>query len=146
MDCRTGYSKVNIGKNFSIVSGNFFIDYNTELTIGDDCMFSADIWLRTSDAHLVFHQNKYLGQFDIRKKHCLNIGNHCWIGLKSMILKNTSLPNGTIVGSGAVVTKKFDIPSCAIGGNPAKIIKQDMTWDREPNFSYIKRHNFPQKG
>lgn len=136
IDCAIGNSNVNIGRDFSIVSGNFFVDYNTELNIGDNCMFSYDVWIRTSDGHLVFNDGKYLGA--INERHSLNIGDNCWVGLKTLILKNANLPNGTIVGSGAVVTKKFDTPNCAIGGNPAKVLKDNMTWSRDLNAEYIK--------
>lgn len=61
----------------------------------------------------------------------INIGNHCWLGLDSVILKNVNLVNDIIVGAKSVVTKSVKTPFCAIGGNPAKIIKTDVSWARD---------------
>ena len=43
--------------------------------------------------------------------------------MNSTILKNTSIPDGCIVGCCSVVTKSFDMKNCAIAGNPAKILR-----------------------
>ena len=45
-----------------------------------------------------------------------------WIGSNSIIMKDATIGEGSIVASGSVVTK--DVPDYAIvGGNPAKVIK-----------------------
>lgn len=51
------------------------------------------------------------------------IGEHCWIGMNSVILPGVKLGDHTIVGAGAVVTKSFEFGNCVIAGNPAKVIK-----------------------
>lgn len=53
------------------------------------------------------------------------IGEKCFIGAGAIILPNVTIGDQVIVGAGSVVTK--DVPShCAVGGNPAKIIKTDI--------------------
>lgn len=50
------------------------------------------------------------------------IGNDCWIGSHVLIKGGTTIHDGAIIASGAVVTK--DVPPYSIvGGNPAKIIR-----------------------
>jgi acetyltransferase-like isoleucine patch superfamily enzyme len=50
------------------------------------------------------------------------IGKNCFIGAGAIILPNVTIGDHVIVGAGSVVTK--DIPSnCAVGGNPAKVIR-----------------------
>ncbi len=50
------------------------------------------------------------------------IGEKCFIGAGAIILPNVTIGDQVIVGAGSVVTK--DVPSnCAVGGNPAKVIK-----------------------
>lgn len=53
------------------------------------------------------------------------IGERCFIGAGAIILPNVTIGDQVIVGAGSVVTK--DIPSnCAVGGNPARIIKENI--------------------
>lgn len=57
------------------------------------------------------------------------IGNNVWIGDKATILPGVSIGDGAVIGANAVVTK--DVPAyCIVGGNPAKIIKQQL-WKKE---------------
>ena len=49
------------------------------------------------------------------------IGEHCFIGARSIILPGVTLGDHCIVGSGSVVTKSFPTGS-VVGGNPARLI------------------------
>lgn len=53
-----------------------------------------------------------------------------WIGANATILKGVRISRGSIVGSGAVVTK--DVPPYSIvGGNPAKVIRSRLVASSE---------------
>ena len=53
------------------------------------------------------------------------IGENCFIGARSIILPGLKIGDGCIVGAGSVVTR--DVPGkCAVAGNPAKIIKENI--------------------
>jgi acetyltransferase-like isoleucine patch superfamily enzyme len=53
----------------------------------------------------------------------VSIGDHAWLGTRSMILPGVTVGTGAVVAAGAVVTR--DVPPYAIvGGVPAKIIGQ----------------------
>lgn len=53
------------------------------------------------------------------------IGENCFIGARSIILPGIRVGDGSIVGAGAVVTK--DVPAgCAVAGNPARIISENI--------------------
>jgi len=54
------------------------------------------------------------------------IGNDCFIGMNSIILKGTKIGNNLIVGAGSVVHKSFP-DNVIIAGNPAKIVKHLST-------------------
>lgn len=50
------------------------------------------------------------------------IGDKVWIGFNAIILKGTTIGEGSVIGAGAVVTR--DVPPYTIvAGNPAKIIR-----------------------
>ncbi len=56
----------------------------------------------------------------------VSIGARCFIGGGCMVLPGVTVGDGSVVGSGAVVFD--DVPSGSIvGGNPAKIIRQNVT-------------------
>mgnify|MGYP004455562643 CR=1 FL=1 len=50
------------------------------------------------------------------------IGDNCFIGCNTIILKGTKLGDGCVVGAGAVVSGCFD-SNCVIAGNPARIVR-----------------------
>lgn len=53
------------------------------------------------------------------------IGKDVFIGVNSIILPGVTIHNNVIIGAGSVVTK--DVPSnCIVGGNPAKILREDV--------------------
>ena len=138
-------SEIYIGKNvhgkYIIVTGddskiiisdgcysnglNIYSFLPSELIIGKDCLFSWDVNIFSHDGHNVWDKktNKLLNP-----KSSLKIGSHCWVGYGCVITKNASLPDNTIVGAGSVVSKKFEKEYTAIGGNPAKIIKENIKW------------------
>lgn len=54
------------------------------------------------------------------------IGDNCVIGINSIILPGIKVNNHSVVAAGAIVSK--DVPSgCIVAGNPAKVIKQNIT-------------------
>ena len=101
----------------------------SELNIGDDCVMSTGILIRLGEyPHLIF--DKISGKY-LDESVQLNIGNHTWLGESCTILKNAGIPDGSIVGTSAVVTKKFDEENIIIAGNPATIRKRNIFWERD---------------
>ena len=96
----------------------------TNIKIGKNCLFSSDIVFRTGDSHSVLDSEGKR----INYSKDITIDDHVWIGYGSKINKGVHLSTDTIVATGAVVTKSFE-EKVAIGGNPAKVIRKDVTWD-----------------
>lgn len=63
-------------------------------------------------------------QLDKVKKRPIMIGEGCFIGANSIILKGTTLGKNVVVGAGSVVSGTFP-DNVIIAGNPAKIIKEN---------------------
>jgi len=118
----------SIGAGSSFVDKNYFYLYenNCSLSIGENCMFSNYITIRCGEKpHALV--DRETGKI-LTGKYDVSIGDRCWIGTNCYIMKNAGLARNTIVGSCSVVTKKFDTEYCAIAGNPAKIIKENIDW------------------
>lgn len=102
------------------------LENNSTISIGKECMFSDNIDLRCTDGHSVLNMNG-----DLVNKGCfIDIGNHVWIAKNVFITKNTKIPSNSIVGACSVITKQFDEENIVIAGNPAKICKHKIDWDR----------------
>lgn len=118
--------RVTIGENTSIESCTItMVNSNSYVDIGKDCMFANDVNLYNTDTHPVFD---YTSKKIINRVKGITIGNHCWIGRNVTILKNSEIANDCICGWGAVVSGKFSEEHCAIAGNPARIVKRNVTW------------------
>lgn len=99
----------------------------TSILIGDDCMFSHDIYVRTSDSHPIFNTQG----MRINPPMNITIGNHVWLGMQCLILKGANIPTGCIVGARCTVTSQTLQKQSLIVGAPAKSIKIGIEWKRE---------------
>ena len=97
------------------------------ITIGNDCMLAYGIEIRSGDSHSVI---------DVSSLQRVNppadvvIGDHVWIAAHALVLKGCNIGPDCIVGTGSVVTKASGLQGVILAGNPARIIKQGVTWDR----------------
>jgi len=90
--------KITIGTSCAIASGCKFIDHDHGIT-------GSRI-------------DETLG-----KEGAIFIGNHVWLGVNVIVLKDVSIGDSAIIAAGAVVTKSV-APYDIVGGNPAKVISQ----------------------
>jgi acetyltransferase-like isoleucine patch superfamily enzyme len=125
-------SRVIIGDNVYI-GPNTCLECVDEIKIGSNVLISSDCNLIDTNSHSLHSSERIEDTRDWQKglKHKnwnvvetkkINIEDHCWVGLRSIIMKGVDLKEGTIVASGSVVTKTTE-PFTVIGGNPAKFIK-----------------------
>ena len=113
------------GRDNSIIE--LALDEGTSIKIGEDCMISNDVCFRSSDSHSILNEN---GE-RINPAGDIVISNHVWIGMRSLILKNTVISANCIIGAGSICNKDYKKDNCLIAGNPAKIIKEKVNWSRE---------------
>lgn len=100
----------------------------TNIVLGGDCMLSANITVRTGDSHSVLNaQSKQR----INPSKSVVIGEHVWIGNTVLIFKGTEVGSHSVIAGGSVVTGKKFPENCIIGGNPAKIVKENIDWCSE---------------
>ena len=126
--------KLTIGSNFSCRGALIYMqEPYTEIRIGNDCMFSEQIFITISDMHTIFDNNT---KEVINKPQNIYIGNHVWLGFRTSILKGARLSDCSVAGTGSVITKTFVESNVIIAGNPAKIIRHNINWSHKPVFKF----------
>jgi acetyltransferase-like isoleucine patch superfamily enzyme len=80
--------------------------------------------VRDNDGHAIATDGKELQEMEPKD---INIGNHCWFGQRSMVLKDVKIEDNVVVAAGAVVAKSVKSGS-VVAGVPAKAIKEGVNW------------------
>ena len=97
----------------------------TKIIVGDNSLFSANITFRAGDSHSVIDA---VSGVRVNKSKDIILGDHVWIGNTVIVTKGTVIGNHCVVATGSVVTGKTFPDNCAIGGNPAKVVKEGISW------------------
>jgi acetyltransferase-like isoleucine patch superfamily enzyme len=126
--CKKSNTRIMIGKATTFQGHvRVFSHESASVTIGEDCMFSGDILITSSDIHPIFDNNGAR----INLPRPIYIGNHVWIGAGVKVLKGANIGDGGVVGMGAMVTSGRYPPNCILTGVPAKPIRHNISWARE---------------
>lgn len=119
---------LHFGVRATINTGNFLLQGdNKEIFVGHDCMFSTNIFARTSDSHSIF---SYSSGNRINDDESIVIGDHVWIGRNVTFNKGAKVADDVVIGQNSVVSGALTEKHCSYGGVPARKIKEDLTWDR----------------
>ncbi len=94
------------------------------LEIGENCYISWDCQFLDED----FHSIDYPGKNNSHKDRRIYIGDHVWIGSNVTVLKGSKIANGSVVAANSLVNSTFTDENVLLAGNPARIIKRDITW------------------
>ena len=122
--------------NSSLVLGDHFrCNYSTtidctdeNIVFGNDVVLGWNVTVKNNDGHTVIQNGRQK-----KKADSVYIGNHVWLGEKVTILKKAKIPDGCIVGTCSVVTRRFEEDNVLIAGNPAEIRKKNVFWERDLN-------------
>lgn len=119
---------IEIGDNVGISGATIYA--RKGIYIGENTCIGGNCKILDNDFHPIEAKtrNRLLnnpngGDSDLVPVREIRIGNNCFIGCNSIILKGTALGDGCVVGAGAVVSGKFE-SNCVIVGNPARVIKK----------------------
>ena len=119
-----GGAHLCIGKNVGI-SQTALCAIGADITIGDNSLFGGGTRVYSSD----FHSSSYIDRRSVvtdyknKKSAPVIIGNDCFIGAGTTILKGVTIGSRTIIGAGSVVTKSIP-DDCIAAGNPCRVIKR----------------------
>ena len=100
----------------------------TTITLGEDCLLSSDIVIRTGDSHSILDASGKR----INPSESITLGSHVWLGKGATVLKGASIGDHCVVATTALVTRSTETVTCAIlAGSPAKPTRRDITWDHQ---------------
>lgn len=98
------------------ITSRHFVDCNGGVYIGD---YTTVAGIRTQ---ILTHSiDIYKNQQDTRPVH---IGKYCFVGTGCILLPGSSLPDYSVLGAGAVLTKAYADVGRVYAGVPARIVKE----------------------
>jgi hypothetical protein len=112
-----------IGENLKMAPMSFIIA-TKKIEIGDHCIVSWECQFLDTDFHHILNEQGEKTNYPKEVK----IGNRVWITSRATFLKGANVPDGCIIGNGAVVVGKLPEANAAYSGNPAKLIKEGIRW------------------
>lgn len=121
-------SRLDIGPRARCVLSDVFINarcllvVETRLEIGAGSQIAWDVMLIDGN----FHSIDYPGRRP--RPGGITIGSDVWVGARATILSGTEIAAGCVVAAGAVVSGIFLEPRTLIAGNPARVVRRDVTW------------------
>lgn len=114
--------RIEIGDGFGISGSTIYA--MDSITIGKNATIGANTKIIDNDFHPLDPEQRRL---NLNREHAarapITIGDNCFIGMNSVILKGTTLGDNVVVGAGSIVHGTFP-DNCVIAGNPAKIIRR----------------------
>lgn len=122
---------VNRNANLCIGDGTYVaadskVYAHKQIIIGKNCAIAWNVTIIDTDFHSHGEDRLYSSP-----TNPIKIGDNVWIGCNYTILKGVVIGDGAIVAAGSVVTKDVP-PKCLVAGNPAKIVKENISWIYEP--------------
>ena len=114
--------KISIGSGCGI-SGSTIYGMK-KITIGDNVLIGGNCKIIDNDFHPLPASQRINQKVKDIKKRAITIGDGCFIGANSIILKGTKLGKNCVVGAGSVVSGTYP-DNVIIAGNPARIIKEN---------------------
>lgn len=141
------YNTIEFGENCTARDGSFHIEdsYNsiftkkntnyagkihiactesTRIEVGDGCLFSSDIMIRSGDSHSILNMQGERLNFAGN----VIIGDRVWVGNRAIITKGAVISEDSVVGTGAIVTKAFTEKNVVLAGVPAQVVKRNVKW------------------
>lgn len=122
-----GKPRLFIGDHTTIGQARLIVA-NADVVIGDDCQFSDEIILQSSDQHPITDLDT--GEVINAERHSVHIDRHVWVGRRAMIMPDVRIAEGSIIAAAAVVTQDV-AANTIVGGVPARVVRQRVSWARE---------------
>lgn len=120
--------KIIIGERSFIGPSHIAVtEDDSYISIGADVLISSNVEIRSGDSHSIINIQT---SKRINFAQSIQIGNHVWIASSAKIMKGVILGDDSIVSAGSIVTKSMP-SNVLVGGIPARILKENVTWDKK---------------
>lgn len=115
---------VRIGKGTTIFAKPFEVTIDTTrpwlIEIGDNVQITKGVTILTHGYDWSVLKGVYGDLYGSSGK--VKIGNNCFIGMNTTILKGSVVGDNVIIGAGSMLTGKTYPSNCVIAGSPARVI------------------------
>ncbi len=130
---------VKLGSHCRILTSNFGSEPFL-ITIGDHCTITSGVRILTHDGATWLLRDEKGRRFSFAP---VNIGDHVFVGVNSIIMPGVNIGSRVIVAAGSVVTKS--VPSGKIvGGNPARIIGEYDDYERKGINTFFSKQDWDE--
>ena len=115
---------LEIGSGTTAYGLRTWVSEEKTLNIGENCLFSEGITIRTTDHHSIFDLDT---EALLNRPANVTICDRVWIGQDVAILKGVTIGSGSIIGAKALVNRS--VPEKELwSGAPARMIRQRVSW------------------
>lgn len=114
---------IKVGNDVGISCASFVS--NSEITIGNRVLIGAGVKIYDTDFHSLNKEERFATMRKVENINTnkISIGDDCFIGAGTMILKGVQIGDNVVVGANSVVTKNLE-SNAIYAGNPAKMIRK----------------------
>ena len=128
--CDCGLGSIEIG-DLVYIGDDVIISAREFIRIGSRTMVSHGVQIFDNDSHPTDARDRhadYLNLIEGRPRtHFIPsgpivLGEDCWVGANSIVLKGVKIGDRSIVAAGSVVTADIG-DDCVVAGNPARIVR-----------------------
>jgi acetyltransferase-like isoleucine patch superfamily enzyme len=128
--CDGGLGLIEIG-DLVYIGDDVIISTREHIRIGSRTMVAHGVQIFDNDSHPIDARDRhadYLNLIEGRPRtHSIpsapvEIGEDCWIGANSIVLKGVKIGNRSVVAAGSVITADIG-DDCLAAGNPAQIVR-----------------------
>jgi len=113
--------EIIIGNNVGISNSTFVS--TKRITIGNNTIIGGSCKIWDTDFHSIYPMDRSFKPEKGINSQAIIIGENCFIGASSIILKGVSIGDNAVIAAGSIVTKDVD-KNTIVAGSPAKLIKK----------------------
>lgn len=116
--------EITLGNNVGLSQATL-VAYNADISVGNNVRIGGGVKIYTTDFHSLDYTLRRDYQIDAKNMKCapVSIGDDCFIGAGTIILKGVQIGPRSVIGAGSVVTR--NIPNDVVaGGNPCVVLRK----------------------